>query len=50
MGHELASDETSGPTNQDGQLSHHSFALPLVPATVEHVTHYEQLLAAERWR
>jgi hypothetical protein len=46
MGHELASDETGGPANQDGQLSHYGFALPLVSATVEHVTHYEQSLAA----
>jgi hypothetical protein len=47
--YELTPDETSGPANQDGHLSHHGFALQLVSATVEHVTHYEQLLAADRW-
>jgi hypothetical protein len=48
MGNELAPDETGGPTNQYGQLSHHVFALQLVSAKVEQVTHCEQSLPAER--
>jgi hypothetical protein len=49
VGHELTPDETGGSANQDGHVSHYSFALQTVSTTVEHVTHDEQSLAAERW-
>jgi transposase len=48
VGNELAPDETGGPTNQYGQLCHHIFDLQRVSAKVEHVTHCERSLSAER--